>query len=253
VSSRKLDFAPYSLAIEDGYAYLAGDWPDKVVVMDLANPTLPIVGMAQPGQISSPWAKKLTVEGRRAYRSGMLDTELAVIDFTTLNAPTVTAVPLGQTHWGIAVADGIVWHAEYVDSVSNQGCYLKATDVHNPAAPQEIANLRVESPDQCSMTPSPLIAIDNDVLYLYMQHVQTWSMNTYDISDPTHPTLQGMHQTDFAWRWTEGGWAAMECGGLAVHDVAARTLTLGLCQPGAYSLFAPGHQVLMPFVPTSTP
>jgi hypothetical protein len=38
------------------------------------------------------------------------------------------------------------------------------------------------------------------------------------------------------------------CGGPAAHDEAARTLTVGLCGPGAYALFAPTQQLLLPWI-----
>ncbi|HYF63871.1 MAG TPA: hypothetical protein VD886_13710, partial [Herpetosiphonaceae bacterium] len=48
------------------------------------------------------------------------------------------------------------------------------------------------------------------------------------------------------WRWTGAAWEPA-CAEPA-RDAAGRTLTARLCQPGAYALFAPSHQLILPFM-----
>jgi hypothetical protein len=124
----------WDVAVEGGYAYLAGYFCGLCVI-DVSTPSAPV----EVGFLRTVWAHGVAVSGGYAYITAA-DASLRVIDVSTPSAPVEVGRLDEGGYWGVAVSGGYA----YVTWTRGPDGGFGVVDVRTPSAPVEVGS--VETP-----------------------------------------------------------------------------------------------------------
>ncbi len=182
VSTTTANWTPNAVTIQGRYAYSVGNGTggDDLKIMDVSNPTTPILaGRVAIGD--SP--QDVAVAGRYAYvaDSGNDADGFKIIDISNVANPTVlSSLNLGT--FGSTMRIEIQGRYAYVTETLTASLFV--IDISNPVAPLLLATLNFNT--TAASGPSDLVVIGK---YAYIGDRSNDRLNIVDISNPYAPAL----------------------------------------------------------------
>jgi len=209
----------WDVAVEGGYAYLAGYFCGLCVI-DVSTPSAPV----EVGFLRTVWAHGVAVSGGYAYITAA-DASLRVIDVSTPSAPVEVGRLDEGGYWGVAVSGGYA----YVTWTRGPDGGFGVVDVGTPSAPVEVG-----------VMGTPFLPLDVAVSGSYAYVVGELGIRVIDVSTPSAPVEVGFLNTRIAWDVAvEGGYAYV------AGDFCLRVIDVSTPSAPAEVGFIdmPGHQV----------
>lgn len=178
IDSTQLDM-PQGVVVSGNYAFVAARY--YLTVVDISTPTAPvIVGTLNSTSVGT--GNNMKVSGNLLYINGGFSTGTSIVDISTPTSPTFVRTGISWGHYGLDVAGTVM----YTSSSSGSTPFL-TWNVSTPSSPALM--------DQAGYTgsleyPQNVVGSGN---YAFVSVRGTKSVNVYDFSTPTSPSLVAVH------------------------------------------------------------
>lgn len=176
-----------SVAISGHYAYVTADYDDRLTVIDISNPTNPLIVTSLRDAVNMPGPVDVAVSGNYAYvasQSGSMSTQLAVVNIANPASPVIVG---SLSNSMLAGAYRIRVHNNFVYISAASASAIDAVDVSNPAAPR-LAGV-VQDPAHLNVTTGlDLNSAGDTVIAASPQTLSENSLNSPPYPPFTHTT-----------------------------------------------------------------
>ncbi|MBI2625724.1 hypothetical protein HYW68_01590, partial [Candidatus Parcubacteria bacterium] len=182
IDATNLSSAQY-VFVSGRYAYVAAQGGNRFTVVDVSNPTSPIVvgSVNDATNLNSPTS--VFVSGRYVYVSANTGNRLTVVDVSNPSSPTVVGSVNDATN--LAGARSVFVSGRYAYVAAYSGKRLTVVDVSNPASPTVTGSVN----DATNLNGPYSVYVSGRYAYVAAQDGNRFT--AVDVSTPASPTVVG--------------------------------------------------------------